>query len=196
MAEEKIISRIEDGSELGERVTQDITSLREELATIRQLLERGHSIDNALAEFRYLPSDLENPIRWGFIGVWGKGGANMAVSVYTTTEEDLFNHPNASDENVAAFAATFAHPHTIKVCKYLFRNPDHSREGIKKGCNLSDEELDAAVKPLLEGHFAEWEEGKLKKYCHDFVVTLIAMTRTALEHSWIVDSDPAAGLGL
>ena len=189
MAEEKITSRIEIGSEFGEQVMSEIGSLREELVTIRQLLERGHSIDRAIEEYRYLPSNQENPIRWGFIGAWGKGGSNCVVHLHTTTEDEYFNDPDTSEENVAALAAAFTNPNTIKVCRYLFRNREHSREEIKKGCNLNDEELDVAVKPLLEWRFVAWKDGILERSGPDlngqgvnYAVTLIGMTKTAFAY--------------
>jgi len=181
MAEVEITSRIEIGS--GEQVMSEIGSLREELATIRQLLERGHSVKRAVEEYRYLPSNVENPIRWGFIGVWGKGGSNCEYDIFTTTEDKFFDHPYASDENVAAFAKAFTNPNTIKICKYLFRSGKGSREEIKEGCNLSDEKLDAAVSPLLELHLAKWKDGSLIQTSHNYVVTLIGMTRSALDPS-------------
>jgi hypothetical protein len=181
MSEEKITSRIEVGSEFGEKVMSEIGSLREELVTIRQLLERGHSVDRAIEEYRYLPLNLKNPIRWGFIGAWRKGGSNIDVDVLTSSEDEFFDHPYASDENVAAFAKAFTNPHTIKVSKYLFRNRERSREEIKKGCNLNDEELDTAVTPLLELHLAKWQDGSLIKTSHNYEVTLIGMTKTAFD---------------
>jgi hypothetical protein len=180
MAEEEIDSRIETGSEFSEQVMSEIGSLREELATIRRLLERKHKLDKVIEGYRYLPSDVENPIRWGFIGAWGKGGSKLEVDVHTTTEDKFFDHPYTSDENVAAFARAFADPNAVKICKYFFRkNSSPSREEIKEGCNLSDEELDAAVKPLLELQLAEWKDGRLRRTSHNYIVTLIAMTRSA-----------------
>ena len=141
-----------------------------------------HSLDRAIEEFCFLPTDIENPIRWGFIGAWEADNPNCVVSVLTTSEDDFFN-PSASDENVAVFAAVFTNPNTIKVCKYLFRNKEHSRENIKTGCNLSDEELDVAVKPLLEWFFVEWKDGKLESVGHGInnVITLVLMARVAFD---------------
>ena len=196
MAEEKITSRIEIGSEFGEQVMSEIGSLREELVTIRQLLERGHSIDRAIEEYRSLPLNVKNPIRWGFLGAWGKGGSNAVTHVHTTTMDDFFNDPDASDENVATLAAVFANPNTIKICRYLFcdretaeNTREYSQEELKKGCNLSDEELDAAVKPLLEWRFVAWKDGILERSGPDlngqgvnYAVTLIGMTKTAFAY--------------
>jgi len=188
MAEEKVVSRIETSNEFGERVMSEITSLREELAVIRRLLELEHSLDKAIQEYCHLPSGLENPIRWGFIGAWGKGGSNRVVSVHTTSVDGYLDAPDASDEHVAAFAAAFANPNTIKICKYLFRNKECSREEIKKKCNLSDEELDAAVKPLLEWCFAAWRDGKLETsgpgingHGINYAVTLVGMAKVAVD---------------
>jgi len=189
MAEEKITSRIEIGNEFGEQVMSEINSLREELVTIRQLLERSHSIDRAIEEYRFLPSNIEKPIRWGFIGAWGKGGSKSVVHAHTTTEDDFFNDPDASEENVAALVAAFTNPNTIKVCRYLFRGGERSREELKKGCSLSDEELDVAVKPLLEWRFVAWKDGRLEHKGPDlngqgvnYAVTLIGMAKTAFAY--------------
>lgn len=189
MAEGKFDSRIETGSEFGEKVMGEIGSLREELAAIRQLLEREHSLDKAIQEYRCLSSSMENPIRWGFIGAWGKGGSELAISVHTSSQEEYFDSPDASDENVAAFAAAFTDPNTIRICKHIFRGGGRSREEIKEACNISDEELDAAVKPLLEWYFARWNDGKLKTSGPglngqgvNYVVTLVSMAKVAVDN--------------
>jgi len=143
-----------------------------------------HSLDRAIEEYRHLPFDLEDSIRWGFIGVWRSGGRSGNVhSIITISEDDYFDKPHSSNENVAAFAAAFTNPNTIKVCKYLFRNADHSRATIMETCQLSDEELDVAVKPLLEWHFAEWKDGSLESISHgiNYVVTLVGMTQVAVD---------------
>ena len=71
-----------------------------------------------------------------------------------------------------------------KVCKYLFRNEEHSRESIMKACQLSDEELEQALKQLLEWHFAEWKDGRLESVEHgvNYAVTLVGMTKTAFDN--------------
>jgi len=195
--------RINEGSQesngFGEGVMNEIGSLREELASIRQLLEREHSLFKAIQEYNYLPSNSENPIRWGFMGVWGKGGSNSAHSIITTTEDAFFNDPQSSDENVAAFATAFTNPGTIKVCKYLFRSRQEGclREDIKNGCNLTDEGLDAAVKPLLEWYFARWVDGKLETsgvgvngQGINYVITIIGMAKVAVDNKENSGSSP------
>jgi len=184
-----ISAGIETSDELGKKTMSEISSLREELAAIRDLLGRGHSLHQALAEYRYLPGNMENPIRWGFIGVWGKNGSNSSHSIHTTSEDNYFDDPQASDENVAAFAAAFTNPNTIKICKHLFRNGGRSREEIKGKCSLSDAELDAAVEPLLEWYFAKWKDGNLETggagingQGINYVVTLISMVKVAVDN--------------
>jgi hypothetical protein len=189
MAEEKIENRIETGDEFSEKVMGEIGSLREELTAIRELLEREHSLDKAVQEYRVLSSSVEKPIRWGFIGAWGKGGSSCAISVHTTAEDGFFDSPDAGDEGVAAFAAAFTDPNTIRICKHVFREGGRSREEIKKACNLSDEELDAAVKPMIEWYFAEWKDGKLETSGPglngqgvNYAVTLISMAKVAVDN--------------
>lgn len=193
MAEERIQNKIETGDEFSEKVMSEIGSLREELTAIRKLLEREHSLSKAVQEYRALSWGVEKPIRWGFIGAWGKGGSSCATSVHSTTEEDFFDSPDAGDEGVAAFASAFTDPNTIRICKHVFREGGSSREEIKEACNLSDEELDAAVKPMIEWFFAEWKDGKLETSGPglngqgvNYAVTLISMAKVAVdsrEHS-------------
>jgi len=100
--------------------------------------------------------------------------------------DDYFDEPNASDENVAKFAGAFTTPDTIKLCKYLFRNREStSREDIRKGCGLNDEELDKAAKPLLDWNFVEWDEDILKADGHGlyYAVTLVGLTKTAVNEN-------------
>lgn len=178
----KITGKGKGDSEFGEGVMSEINSLREELSAIRQLMEREHSLDNAMREYNYLPSNKNNLIRWGFMGAWGSGGSNHAHSVITTPMDEYFDNPPARDENVAAFAAAFTNPSTIKICKYLFRGRGRSREEIKEECKLSDAELDDAVKPLLEWRFVEWENERLENIDHGlhYVVTLVGMAKIAV----------------
>ncbi len=188
MAEERIENKIETGDEFSEKVMDEIGSLREELTAIRKLLEREHSLNKAVQEYRALSWAVEKPIRWGFIGAWEKGGSSCATSVHSTTEDDFFDSPDAGDEGVAAFAAAFTDPNTIKICKHIFREGRRSREEIRKACNLSDEELDAAVKPMIEWYFAKWKDGKLETggpglngQGVNYAVTLISMAKVAVD---------------
>lgn len=183
-------SRIEISRKFGEQVTQDIISVREELATIRQLLKRldpGDSIAQAINEYRKLPLGEGKMIRWGFMGCWGSTDSpeHLAYSIHTMKQEEYFGTPEVSDGNVAAFADAFTNPHTIQICKRLFfrqSNENATREEIKKECNLSDEELDAALKAFLDWRFIAWngEELLILGQGMNWVITLIGMTREAI----------------
>ena len=186
----QIDSRIEISRKFGEQVTQDIISVREELATIRQLLKRldpGDSIAQAINEYRKLPLGDEQMIRWGFMGCWGSADSpeHLAYSIHTMKQEEYFDTPEVSDENVAFFADAFTNPHTIRICKYLFfrqGNENATREELKRECNLSDEELVAALKAFLDWRFVAWEGEELLMLGHgmNWVVTLIGMTKEAI----------------
>jgi hypothetical protein len=170
-------------TQLEDRVVGEIGSLRTELAEIRELLSRGHSLERAVEEYRYLPPGPTS-FRWGFVGVW-RGGRNSAHSVYTTTtEEEYFDHPDACPANVAALAAALSNPHTVALCVHLFRKGASTREELQTGCSVSEAELEAAVAPLLEWRYVRWHEGKLAGHgpglCTqglNFVVTLVGMAR-------------------
>ena len=183
-------SRIEISRKFGEQVTQDIISVREELATIRQLLKRldpGDSIAQAMNEYRKLPLGEGKMIRWGFMGCWGSTDSpeHLAYSIHTMKQEEYFGTPEVSDGNVASFAAAFTNAHSIQICKYLFLrqgNENATREEIKRECSLSDEELDAALKAFLDWRFIAWngEELLILGQGMNWVITLIGMTREAI----------------
>ena len=169
-------------TQLTDRVVDEIGSLRSEMAEIRTLLYRGHSLERAMEEFRYVPPGATS-FRWGFMGVWG-GGRHSAHSIYTTTEEEYFDHPDARPENAAALAAALSHPPTIAVCVHLFRRGDSTREELQAACCLSADELEVAIAPLLEWRYVRWQEDKLISkgpgLCTqglNFVVTLVGMAR-------------------
>lgn len=187
---EKIENLIDFNKELDEKVTREIDSLREELITIRHLLEQSYSPDQPLTqsdqfsrvfqEYRKFPPDAKNPIRWGFIGAWGRGGAHLAMSVLSTSV-DTFLAKN-SNKAVAAFAQVFSDPRVIGICKCLFRSEDPvPREQVKQVCNLNDAELDTALEPMLEWRFVRWQDDKLQKIAHgvNWAITLIGMTSEA-----------------
>ena len=190
-------SRIEISRKFGEQVTQDIVSVREELATIRQLLERldpeapqsaSDTVGQAVKAFRQIPEDDGQMIRWGTIGAFGEVGADgaqhMASSILTMKQEEYFNSPDASEESVVVFAGAFINPHTIRIFKHLFFYGDekNSREEIKRECNLSDEELDSALAAFLAWRFAEWKDEQLIYSSHgmNWVISLIGMTKAAI----------------
>ena len=191
---EVIVERIENLSdsnkELGEKVTKEIDSLREELITMRHLLEQSYSPDQSFPqsdqlsrvfqEYRRFPLDAEDPIRWGFMGAWGRGGAHLATSVLFTSVDNFLS--KNSNETVAAFARVFSDPRVIGICKCLFRTEDPvPREQVKQTCNLSDAELEAALEPMLEWHFVRWQDDKLQKIAHgvNWAMTLIEMAGEA-----------------
>lgn len=185
MNDENYENKSEMNMELGERVVEEIGSIHKELAHIRELISRGHSLDRAIEEYRYLPPDVEDAFRWGFIGAWGNG-RRACVHIHTDSKDKFFDDPDADPEHVAALAAVFSSPNTIRVCLYLFHHRKTDREELEKELNLSSEELDEAVKPLLDWRFVVWKEGKLShqeselnKQGVNYAVTLLAMTKTA-----------------
>jgi hypothetical protein len=179
-----------------EQILEEMLSLRRELSEIRQLLEQSHStsdqaigsLERAVEEYRRLPSDDEDAIRWGFIGAWGRGGtkgAQHASYSIQTTSIGLFLDSTPNEE-IVAFAKVFTNPNTIELCKYLFRNRNKGKvekEMLKRECNLSEEELAAAIRPLLEWRFVEWKEEQLEAISQgvNFALTLIEMAKEGIK---------------
>lgn len=193
MSEERINESSETRYDL-EQIVKDICWLREEVMTIRQLLEESTgdraigSLERAVEEYRRLPSDDENAIRWGFIGAWGRGGAkgaqHAAYSIQTISIDAFLD--STPSEEIAAFAKVFTNPNTIEICKYLFRIRNKGKvekETLKRGCNLNEEELAAALKPLLEWRFVEWKEEQLETVSQgvNFALTLIEMANVGIK---------------
>ena len=182
---EQAISKSESAP--GDRVTEEIGSLRRDLNEIRELLHKGHGVDRAVEEFCYLPPHLEEPFRWGFIGAWGRG--NSCVHLHTCEKDEFFADPDCAPENAAALAAVFANPDTIAVCVQLFNGGEATREGLRSSCHLDDAALDRAVAPLLEWRFAEWEEERLEHKSQElngqgvnYAITLMEMAKTAYRY--------------
>ena len=105
----------------------------------------------------------------------------MAASILTMKQEEYFNSPDANDENVAILADAFTNPHTIRIFKHLFfyGNEKNTREEIKSECDLSDDELDAALEAFLDWRFAEWKDDHSLIYSShgmNWVITLVGMT--------------------
>ena len=178
-----------------EQLIATVNSMRQELGAFREILEHSPTpgkthtgaIERAAGEFRKLPEDSEDALRWGFIGAWGKGGAqgarHAAYSINTTSIDAFLD--DTTDEDISAFTAVFLHPHTIRICKHLFRRGEGAtREEIENGCNLNEEEFAEAVKPLLEWHFVEWKEKRLESNGQgiNFALTLIGMTKEGIKH--------------
>jgi hypothetical protein len=185
----------EDTDDRIEQLIATVDSMRRELGTFRELLERPPApekmqtgaIERATDEFRKLPDNSEDALRWGFIGAWGKGGAqgaqHAAYSINTTSIDAFLD--DTADEDASAFAAIFQNPHTIGICKHLFRCGGGATLGeIETGCDLSEEEFAEAIKPLLEWHFVEWKEKRLEANGQgvNFALTLIGMTKEGIKH--------------
>lgn len=179
MAKKRIDKKPASDNEFREKVMRDIALLRQEVDQIKNQPAGNQFPQGVIAGYRELPRHVEGPLRWGFIGAWGRGGESCEVDVITTTEKEFFEYPNTSDEKVAEFARTFTKPHTVRICKYLFRNNGAPRDKIINDCGLSGRELDAAVKPLINGHFVAWHGDRLKRTNHNYVLTLMSMTWSA-----------------
>ena len=168
-----------DDKEFRERVMREITTLREDLDTVMAKSEKSPFPDQVLEGYRDLPSGMSDPFRWGFIGCWGSGGTHLEVDIHTTSEEGFFSHLDATDDKVAEFCKVFGNPHAVRISKYLFRHNGASRERVLRDCALAEAELDAALAPMIEGHFVKWDEGGLISTSHNYVVTLMSMARSA-----------------
>jgi RNA polymerase sigma-70 factor (ECF subfamily) len=53
---------------------------------------------------------------------------------------------------------------TIAICRYLSTRDEPSRDEVKEACKFTDEELDAAVEPLLKWQLVDRGNGKLQSY--------------------------------
>jgi len=178
-----------------EQLIATVDSMRQELGSFRKLIEHSPppgathtgAIERAANEFRKLPDDSEEALRWGFIGAWGKGGAqgaqHAAYSINTTSLDAFLD--DTTDEDISAFTTVFLNPHTIRICKHLFRcGGGATQQELERSCNLNAEKLAEAAKPLLDWHFVEWKGERLKANGQgvNFALTLIGMTKEGIKH--------------
>ena len=175
----------EEGGSTDERLDQileELGALRREMESVRQYAneaQKRDGIERAIAEYRRLPSDAADSLRWGFLAAWGRGGSkgaqNSAHSIHTTNIEEFLE--STSSDDVAAFARVFADPNTVAVCKCIFRYNGATRDQLREDCSLGDAEVDAAIAPLLEWNFVEWREDCLKTMGQgiNFCMTILSM---------------------
>ncbi|MBI1924669.1 hypothetical protein HYR99_10495 [Candidatus Poribacteria bacterium] len=169
------------------QVREEIGSLREKVDHLLEMIEEEYSFNphSMLRKVRRFPVHLKEPIRWGFIG--GIRGSAQC-SIYTKEMDEFFKEPNGSLENVAEFAQFFINLRTVDVCRHAFQGKQTKTE-LMEACGLTDEELEAAVQPILDWGIAEWkaqdDEQKLCGIGHGFalIVTMIALTKTAVNEN-------------
>ena len=164
-------------------------ALRSELAPLRQSVETSKTtpgdaegvLQRAAAEFRILPDSSDDAFRWGFLGAWGRAGPQGAshsfISVHTTTIDSFLE----TRSEVAKFAAVFADPATLRICRCVFRHGGRvAKQEIASSCDLDDDAFVRAVRPLLEWHFVEWK-GDWVEACSQGVNCAITLTSMAIE---------------
>ena len=78
-------------------------------------------------------------------------------AIFTTHVDNIFDNPNTTPEKVAAFVSHLANSVLIDVCRRMSQGY-RCRSELKMICNLTDDELDNALQPLLEWGFLKQEQ--------------------------------------
>ena len=171
--------------EFRSQVREDIDSLREKVDLILDALnvkkERSPDPEVIMDEMHNHP-DGEDFIRCAIIAlIGGEEYSRSAYTIITTRVDNIFDNPNATPEKVATFLSQLADPHRIDVCRRAFQGY-RTRSQLKAVCNLTDEELDNALQPLLEWEFLRWEQEEDEPRLHEggpgirFIIPLIFLT--------------------
>jgi hypothetical protein len=191
VTEQKVESQEDSTSinthEFRRQVREEIGSLREKVDLILEALNVKKELkpdpEVIMKEMHQHSPDGEDFIRCAIIAlIGGEEYSRSAYTILTTRVDNIFDNPNTTPEKVATFLSQLADPHRIDVCRRTFQGY-RSRSELKAVCNLTDDELDSALQPLLEWEFLRWEDEEDEPRLHDegpgirFIIPLIFLTQ-------------------
>ena len=173
--------------EFRSQVREEISSLREKVDQILKALNAKNDCDPEviMEEIHRYPNDGQDFVRCAIIGlIRGDEYSRSGQAILTTRVDDIFDNPNTAPEKVAAFVSQLANPALIDVCRRMSQGYRYRSE-LKMICNLTEDELDNALEPLLEWGFLKWKQEEDEPSLHEegpgirFIIPLIFLTQEA-----------------
>ena len=154
----EVLSQQHLSEEFRDEIRSDISGIREEIEEIREILDTQFSLDNAIRRIHHLRDN--NSIRWGIIGAYQfEKGHKMSVTNIRTT--DLDNYFTTTNEEVLDFIKVYNNAEALTVMRQLFYGAKTKKE-LLKSCQLTEEQFDNAIDPLVEAGLLEWAESEQK----------------------------------
>ena len=148
--------------EFRSQVREEIGSLREKVDQILKALNAKNDCDPEVIweEIHRYPTDGQDFVRCAMIGlIRGDEYSRFGQAIFTTRVDNIFDNPNTTPEKVAAFVSQLANPALIDVCRRMSQGY-RCRSELKMICDLTDDELDNALEPLLEWGIPQVETGR------------------------------------
>ncbi|MBI1927011.1 RNA polymerase sigma factor [Candidatus Poribacteria bacterium] len=172
-----------------ESATQDmrnqIAEMRGQIEALQGRLNLKEEFDETGAAYERLmrlPDD-EEAIAWNIVGAYCSKltGKTRRWSGYS---DNLDNYLNlAPDAKIANLAANFTNPITVAVFKRLVKGASSVAE-LAKQCNVSEDELNQVLDPLIATHLVARKEEGVVDAMHSIILilTLVNMTALYLSH--------------
>ena len=137
-----------------------------ELATVQTKLKTitAESDDSLKSEKREalttllrLPHDTEDPISWGYGGVYRAASGHMSRrgSIWTDSVDNFLS--NAPDAEIVNLAKFFTNPTAVAVLRQLVGGKK-SVADLADGCGIPESEMEETVALLIEGALAKRRE--------------------------------------
>ena len=189
--------------EFRSQVREEISSLREKVDQILKALNVKNECDPdvIMEEIHRYPKDGQDFVRCAMIGlIRGDEYSRSGHTIHTTRMDNIFDNPNTTPEKVAAFVSQLADPVRIDVCRRVCQGYQ-ARSELKTICNLTDDELDNALQPLLEWGFLKWEQHQNELSLLEdgpgirFIIPLIFLTQETLRLKEDMPSNWAVNIG-
>ena len=168
-----------------EEMQRQIADLREQLRVIADESDAFLNAEKkeAMSTLCRLPHNAERPITWGYGGGYRTAAGKMSkrISLWTDTIDNFISR--TSDAEIANLASIFTNPAVVGVLRQLVEGK-RSVEDLAKGCDISEGEIEKAVKTLIGAKLAERTEDNLIEPKNDAVfyfLNFVGMTRVHLD---------------
>ena len=168
-----------------EELQGQITDLQEQINAIESNLDisiESHKrrILNALFQLHHGARD---PITWCYAGAYraASGERSSRGSIWTTSIDEFFS--KAPDAEIANLASIFANTTIVAILRQLVEGKS-SIEDLAKGCDVSESEIEEAVKTLTEANLASHTADNFIAPKNDAVfyfLNFVGMTRVHLD---------------
>ena len=174
--------------EFRSQVREEINSLREKVDQILKALNVKNDCDPEviMEQIHRYPNEGQDFVRCAIVGlIRADEYSRSGQAILTTRVDNIFDNPNTTPEKVAAFVSQLADPALIDVCRRMSQGY-RCRSELKTICNLTEDELDNALEPLLEWGFLKWKQEEDEPSLHEegpgirFIIPLIFLTQETL----------------
>ena len=168
-----------------EEMQRQIVDLQKQLQVIADESDAFLNAEKreAMSTLCRLPHNAERPITWGYGGGYrtAAGKISKRISFWSDSIDNFIS--STSDAEIANLAGIFANPTVIAIVRQLVEGK-RSVEDLANGCGTSEDEIEKAVKTLIDAKLADRTEDNLIEPKNDAVfyfLNFVGMTRVHLD---------------